>query len=359
LAICYARRVRPSRLLALYAVYAFTPLFLGQEQVAPVPPQSAGAGIRRFELGGQAIDMRTGGCFQFPRCDTPQFGLGAGVALNLNSHFALDSGFNVLPRSIVDDGYFVNGSVDGGRASEFVAGVRAEARAKHYGFFLHAQPGLVSWSQVTTGEGFVREPNGTVLSNYYTHARRTFFASKVGAGFESSQRTRLHVRVDFADLVIRYGHSAIWTCDTCVTWRNNPQITVGLYTGLGKPISWQPPEYNPRAVHPFWDASNLALIGVGLLGITADAITTQRFISHGLVEGDPLARPLVKYGWSGQVAASGIEMTGVVLGMYGLHRMQQHWIERLLPFCVGAAHGILAYNNTKVSYSAAANPTTP
>src|ERR1700733_7197686 len=100
-------------------------------------------------------------------------------------------------------------------------------------------------------------------------------------------------------------------------------------------------------------------VGVGVLGITSDAITTQRFISHGLVEGDPLARPLVKYGWSGQVAASGLEMTGVVLGMYGLHRIHQHWIERLLPVCVGAVHGILAYNNTKVSYSAGANLTSP
>jgi hypothetical protein len=52
-------------------------------------------------------------------------------------------------------------------------------------------------------------------------------------------------------------------------------------------------------------------------------------------------------------------MTGVILGMYGLHRMHQHWIERLLPVCVGATHGILAYNNTKVSYSTSANPTPP
>jgi hypothetical protein len=351
--------VRASRLLALGAVYAFTPLLFAQDQVAPVLRQSDGTAIRQFELGGQAIDMRTGGCFQFPRCNTPQFGIGAGLAFNLNSHLAFDSGFNVLPRSIVSDGYYVNGSVDGGRASEFLAGVRAEARARNYGFFLDAQPGFVSWSQITTGEEFVQEPNGTIIDTYYTHARKTFFASKVGAGFEFSPRNRLHVRVDFADLVIRYGHSAIWTCDTCVTWRNNPQITVGLYAGLGKPISWQPPEYNPKAIHPFWGASNLSLMAVALLGMTADAITTQRFISHGLVEGDPLARPLVKYGWSGQFAASGLEMTGVVLGMYGLHRTHQHWTERLLPLSVGVVHGILAYKNTKVSYTAAANPTSP
>ncbi len=303
--------------------------------------------------------MRTGGCFQFPHCNTPQFGVGAGVAFNLNPHFALDSDFNVLPRSIVTDGYFVDGSVVGGRASEFLAGVRAEARGRNYGFFLDAQSGFVSWSQVTTGEEFVREPNGTTIVTDYTHARRTFFASKAGAGFEFSPRSRLHVRVDFADLIIRYGHSAIWICDTCVTWKNNPQITAGLYAGLGKSISWQPPEYHPNAVHPFWGTSNLGLMAVALLGMTADAITTQRFISHGLVEGDPLARPLVKYGWSGQVAASGLEMTGVVLGTYGLHRIDQHWIERLLPVSVGVVHGILAYNNTKVSYTAAANPAAP
>ena len=52
-------------------------------------------------------------------------------------------------------------------------------------------------------------------------------------------------------------------------------------------------------------------------------------------------------------------MTGVILGMYGLRRMHQHWIERLLPVSVGTVHGILAYNNTKVSYRTAANPTSP
>ena len=178
--------------------------------------------------------MRTGGCFQAPRCNTPQFGLGPGATLNLNSHFALDANFNILPSSIVSDGYFANGSVDGGRASEFLTGVRAEARARRYGFFLDAQPGFVSWSQVPTGEVFIRAPDGTVISSYYTHARRTFFASKVGAGFEYSPGTRMHVRVDFADLLIRYGQSALYICDTCVTWRNNPQITVGLYAALGQ-----------------------------------------------------------------------------------------------------------------------------
>jgi len=96
-----------------------------------------------------------------------------------------------------------------------------------------------------------------------------------------------------------------------------------------------------------------------LLGITTDSNTIQRFISHGLVVRAPLARALVKYGWSGQVAASGLEMTGVVLGMYGLHRMHHRWIERLLPVGVGVTHGILAYNNATVSYRTAANPTPP
>jgi hypothetical protein len=292
--------------------------------------------------------MRTGGCFQFPRCDTPQFGLGAGAALNLTPHLALDSSFNLLPGTILSDAFFTNGSVVGGRATEFLAGARSEVRSRSYGYFLEAQPGLVSWSAVPTGEALQSAPNGTVV--YTTHGRRTFFASKVGAGLEFSPGTRLHLRVDFGDLLIRYGHSALWTCSKCVTWTNNPQATIGIYAGLGKAISWKPPNDNPRTDHPFFGGLNLPLIGASLLAITADAVTTQRFISHGLVEGDPFARPLVKYGWSGQVAASGLEFTGEILGMYGLHKIGQHWIERLLLVGISAAHGVLAYNNTKVSY---------
>jgi hypothetical protein len=114
---------------------------------------------------------------------------------------------------------------------------------------------------------------------------------------------------------------------------------------------WKPPTYDPKNAHPFLGTSNVFLIYGNALSQTADAVTTQRFISHGLQEGDPFARPLAKYGWSGQVSLSVLETSGEILAMYGLHRIGQHWVERLLPLCSATAHGVLAYNNTKVSYT--------
>ena len=90
---------------------------------------------------------------------------------------------------------------------------------------------------------------------------------------------------------------------------------------------------------------------MSLLGQTADAITTQRFISHGLPEEDPLARPLVKYGWSGQIGAAVLINGAEISGMYGLHRMHRHWMERILPLAIASASGVMAYRNDRISYA--------
>jgi hypothetical protein len=83
--------------------------------------------------------------------------------------------------------------------------------------------------------------------------------------------------------------------------------------------------------------------------MTADAITTQRFISRGQIEGDPLARPLVKYGWSGQISLEALEAGAEISGMYGLHRIGKHWLERLVPMSISTAHAIFAYGNDRIS----------
>jgi hypothetical protein len=89
--------------------------------------------------------------------------------------------------------------------------------------------------------------------------------------------------------------------------------------------------------------------------MTADAVTTQRFISHGLQEGDPFARPLVKYGWSGQISAMSLDASAEAVAMYALHRIGQHRLERMVPVGVATTHGIFAYNNTKLSYNTPVN----
>jgi hypothetical protein len=293
-------------------------------------------GLRRFEIGGQVADIRTGCIGQVGYCPLPSFALGPGAALNLNQHFALDANFNVTPESS-------NGATNGygGHASQFLVGGRAQVRGRHYGFFLKAQPGYFRWSNVLTKVTFPT-PSTFALS----YSSRTRFAGAVGAGFEYSPSGRIHLRADVSDLIIRYS-SASWT--------NNLQPTAGVYYGLGKPIDWNPPTYNASMAHPFFDRKNLALMSASVLGMTADAVTTQRFINQGGREGNPFARPLIKYGWSGQISSMSLEIAAQTVAMYALHRIGQHWVERMLPACLATTHGIFAYNNTLYSYRKSGN----
>ncbi len=217
---------------------------------------------------------------------------------------------------------------------EFLTGGRAEVRAKNYGFFLKAQAGDLTWTKVITQ---VVYPTPTTFS--FVYGNRNLFASSVGAGFEYSPASRIHIRAEVSDLILRYGPDA---------WTNNLQPTLGVYTSVGRPIDWTAPVYDAKAAHPFFDRYNNTLIVVSLLGMTADSITTQRFISHGQQEGDPFARPLVKYGWSGQISLTALEAGAEILGMYGLHRIHQHLIERMIPVGLAATHGIFAYGNMQL-----------
>jgi hypothetical protein len=285
------------------------------------------SGMRRFEIGGSASDIRTL-CVGERNCGVPSAGLGAAGAVNLNRHFAIDGSFNWTANSRTPTNIY------GGRESEFLLGVRAEARARHYGYFLKAKPGFLSWSHVITQTIY---PTPTTFS--FIYGRRTELASAVGGGFEYSPTARIHLRVELNDLLLHYS-SGLWT--------NNLQPVFGVYAGLGKVIPWMPPVYEAKTSHPFLGRENLVLITGSALAITADAITTQRFIVRGQEEGDPFARPFVKYGWSGQISVEVLEIGAELAGMYGLHRIDHHWIERLVPICIASTHGIFAYQNTKL-----------
>jgi hypothetical protein len=214
-------------------------------------------------------------------------------------------------------------------------GVRAEVRGRHYGYFMKAQPGAFQWNNVITQAAFTSPTMFT-----FRYGSTTRFITDLGAGFEYSPGGRIHVRAEVSDLVMRYSASS---------WTNNLQPTVGVYAGLGKPVAWTAPVYDAKTAHPFFDLPNVVLITGSALGIAADAVTTHHFLDHGIQEGDPIARPLVKYGWSGQISLSGLEIGAEILGMYGLHRIHQHWIERMIPVGLATAHAVFAYNNTKIS----------
>jgi hypothetical protein len=319
--------VRP--ILSVLFFTACLPFVYAQDHsISAAGTLSGDVSLSRFELGGQVANIRTGcsptlGCINFP-----QFGLGLGGIVNVNQHFAIDGNWNVTPNvSSAESG------VTGGRANELLVGARAELRAKHYGYFLEAKPGILNWNHVV-------KQQSSSPPYPFTFGGHTSFVSDVGGGVEYSPGARIHVRVEVGDLVVRYATAS---------WSNMLQSSAGIYVGVGKPIDWKPPTYDAKTSHPFFNKLNIALITCSVLGTTADGITTHQFMEHGIAEADPYARPLVKYGWSGQVSLATLEVGGEILGMYGLHRIGQHWLERLLPVSLATTHGIFAYKNTKLN----------
>lgn len=302
------------------------------------------SGVRRFEVGGQIADIDVGNCGILSHCQTPQLALGPGATLNVNRYIAIDATLNVL--TTFDNAHYDSdrGVPAGGRAVEFLVGPRAEVRSRHYGLFAELAPGVLSWSQVTTAYS-----NGV---NVY--GRDNLFTLKLGGGAEYLPGSRVHVRFDVDDLLTKYNEPYSGFGHGNKPWLDSVQISTGVYFGIGKRIDGYAPERRAGAQHRFFDGDNLAVIGVSLLGQTADAITTQRFIAHGQPEQDPLARPLVKYGWGGQIGLAVITNSAEIAGMYWLHRMHHHRIERLLPLPYAVASGVMAYRNDQVG-----SPPTP
>jgi len=301
---------------------------------APVPAAPGDTGLRQFELGFNAADIRTF-CVGQKDCYLPAFSVGAAATFNSSPHLAFDTGLNVTTGS-------GNGATNlaGGRTVEFLAGVRGEIRARRYGYYLKAQPGLLYWNRVITETVY-----STPTSFSFLYGGRTRFVTDMGGGMEVSLTPRVHLRGEFTDLLMRFSSS---------NWSNNLEPAAGVYVGLGKSIGWNPPAYN-SAAHPFFDATNIVLLTVSVLGMTADGITTQRGIAQGRGEADPIARPLVKYGWSGQISIEALETGVEIAGMYGLHRTGHHWIERAVPLGIALTHAVFAYEND--SSASRRNPT--
>ena len=285
--------------------------------------------VRRLELGVGLADIRSG-CIGTRRCKLPSFGLGVSGAVNLTSHYAIDADARDTPATS-------KGAANeyGGHVAEVLVGVRGEVRAKHYGYFVRAQPGMFRWSRVITAGAITPQDQIT-----FSYGSLTRFVTSVGTGFEYSPSARIHVRGEVADLITPYSTSH---------WTNNFQPTVGVFVGVGRPLPWTPPTYDARTAHRFFDRANVLLITTSVLGITADSVTTQNFIHAGLQEGDPVARPFAKYGWPGQISLELVETSAEVAVMYSLHRMHHHRAERIVPLAVAGIHGGFAYDNTTVS----------
>ncbi len=331
-----------------------TPLSAQSSNTAAVARQESDNSLRRFEIGGEATNMRLSSCLENSNhCPVPQYGLGAGFTVNVNQYLAVDSSLDALPGY---DNFRQGGGVppEGGHASVFLVGLRGEIRARRYGFFVSAKPGLQHWTSVTNGVT-------TTLSSPYAqpdYGKLTSFALQLGGGTEYSLNSRVHLRFDVNDLLVDYRPNfnsytpdGTFPCGSrCNSLTNNLQTSAGVYFGLGKPLSFAPPRSGSSPQHAFFDRTNIALISASLLGQASDAITTQRFIKHGDYEADPLFRPLVKYGWSGQISLAVLENSAEIGTMYWLHKMHHHRVERLVPLSLAAIGGAMGYRNDNISY---------
>lgn len=106
---------------------------------------------------------------------------------------------------------------------------------------------------------------------------------------------------------------------------------VSLSLAQGPPLPESPS-------HKFLDGQNVtAFAALGAL-VTIDAVHTQRQLQTGrYAEANPLARPFVSHGWSGQLAGSALGYGAALSLSYMLHRTNHHKIERWTTwFLVGA-----------------------
>jgi hypothetical protein len=324
---------------------SFAAIASGQCQTAPEGGAVPDANLRRFEIGFVAGDAHFTNYNLTPQGPWPTVEIGLGAAMNLKPSIALETKLTMTPRQ-----YCYDSAVCGGHALEFLLGPRAEARTRRFGLFGEVEPGFLSWSQATTAVTLTGT-SPTIETD--TRQRRTFFAWQLGGGLEFSPTQRVHLRAVLGDLLIHYDGSQLFTwnfptalsCYSCKPWINNVQATAGVYWSLGKPLAWTPPDVHAIPSHRFFDKTNFTVLAVSLLGQTSDAITTQRLRSHGGVEEDPLARPLVDKGWMGQIGLAAIDNAAQLSIMYFLHRTDHHRVERLVPLLFGGASGVMGYRN--------------
>jgi hypothetical protein len=97
--------------------------------------------------------------------------------------------------------------------------------------------------------------------------------------------------------------------------------------------------------HPFWTTENKIDASMLASLVAADAITTQRGLSEGYTEANPLMRPFVTRGAAGEAAGSAIGFGAGIGVAYLLHRTHHYKSEHIaMRMMVAGEAGFVANN---------------
>ncbi|MGA9640847.1 MAG: DUF5658 family protein [Terriglobales bacterium] len=95
----------------------------------------------------------------------------------------------------------------------------------------------------------------------------------------------------------------------------------------------------------FWTFENKLDLGLLASLVTADAITTQRGLSQGFHEANPLMRPFVTRGAAGEAAGSALGFGAGLGTTYLLHRTHHYKAEHIaMRLMVGTEGAVVAHN---------------
>ena len=99
------------------------------------------------------------------------------------------------------------------------------------------------------------------------------------------------------------------------------------------------------SMHKFWNTEDKIDFSIFAGQLAADAITTQRGLSEGFREVNPLLRPLVTRGAAGQATASALSFGAGLGTVYLLHATHHYRAERVTLRLILAGEGALIGHN--------------
>jgi hypothetical protein len=99
------------------------------------------------------------------------------------------------------------------------------------------------------------------------------------------------------------------------------------------------------STHKFWNTENKIDFSIFAGQLATDAITTQKGLSEGFREVNPLMRPLVTRGVAGQATASALSFGAGLGTVYLLHATHHYRAERITLRLILAGEGALVGHN--------------